>query len=54
VELGQREGFLYHGPAFRPTAAGQPLKLRTELRKQDFNGPYINFSTNVHKYFYQN
>jgi len=23
VELGQHEGFLYHGPAFRPTAAGR-------------------------------
>jgi len=25
-KLGQHEGLLSHGPAFRPTAVGQPLK----------------------------
>jgi len=26
VKLGQHEGLLSYGPAFRPTAVGQPLK----------------------------
>jgi len=35
VKLGQHEGLLSYGPAFRPTVVGQPLK-----EKQNKKGPY--------------
>ena len=45
VKLGQHEGFLYHGPAFRSTAAGQPLKIKVA----EIIEPYIHYSYTVNK-----